>query len=104
MSALVSLIFEATRSQDDAPQDGDDFNNMSGFFRVRASGGLHMQNSPQVAWVLRFGGVLALVACFVARSIPLTRTERMRRGELVDLRLQDDGEGDVDGQVGAVHL
>lgn len=34
-----------------------------------------------VAWVLRFGGAMALVAALLTRFVPLTRTERQRRGE-----------------------
>ncbi|EPQ30430.1 uncharacterized protein PFL1_01956 [Pseudozyma flocculosa PF-1] len=34
-----------------------------------------------VAWVLRFGGMMAVFAAFATRFVPLTATERSRRGE-----------------------
>lgn len=33
-------------------------------------------------WVLRFGGLASLLAAFMTRFIPLTKTERIRREEL----------------------
>ncbi|KDN52640.1 MFS general substrate transporter [Tilletiaria anomala UBC 951] len=55
-------------------------------------------SASQVAWVLRFAGLMALIACFVARSIPLTRTERFRRGQLLDLGLGGGDEGEGEGE------
>lgn len=33
-------------------------------------------------WVLRFGGLASLFAAFLTRSVPLTKTERLRREEM----------------------
>jgi solute carrier family 45 protein 1/2/4 len=42
------------------------------------------------AWVLRYGGAMALVAALLTRYVPLTQTERERRGERVGPHFDDE--------------
>lgn len=45
-----------------------------------------------VAWVLRFGGLCALVGAVFARMVPPTRTEKEMRRRLAELKvLQEEG-------------
>ncbi|EKM59137.1 uncharacterized protein PHACADRAFT_86979 [Phanerochaete carnosa HHB-10118-sp] len=70
--ALVSsAIFKAVDSEiDDDPQNHTTFYGKNG-----------------VAWVLRFGGLCALVGAAFARKVPPTRTEKQMRRRLAELKI-----------------
>jgi solute carrier family 45 protein 1/2/4 len=39
-----------------------------------------------VAWVLRFGGLMALVGALICRKVPPTKTEKAMRRRLAEMR------------------
>ncbi|WFD31170.1 hypothetical protein MSPP1_002204 [Malassezia sp. CBS 17886] len=83
VAIISALIFRATSTQPaDAP---------------RGSPPQHASDG-NVAWVLRFGGVMALLAALLCRIIPLTMTERSTRRPTSAVRLQDDDEEQDDDE------
>lgn len=67
-------------------------------FSLSASSSDSSGGSESVAWVLRFGGLMALCAAALTRYIPLTRTERLRRDEVDAGTDGEDSDGEGEGQ------
>jgi len=67
-----------------------------------ASGGGGEKEANGVAWVLRFGGVCALVAAAITRRVPPTKTEKAMRRRLAEMRAverEDEEESGVYGEL-----
>ncbi|CEH13332.1 Sucrose transporter and related proteins [Ceraceosorus bombacis] len=87
VAVIASLIFKAVDRQDPTVTLVNEGRSASldvfPFF-VGSAEPPHQQSAEGVAWVLRFGGLMSLCAALLTRFIPLTRTERARRGEILD--------------------
>lgn len=75
---VASVIFKLADSQPDIQPT-------SVFTSVEGSGP-HGQDKNGVAWVLRFGGLMAFVGALVSRKVPPTKTEKAMRRRLADMR------------------
>ncbi|KAK8861283.1 hypothetical protein IAR55_002102 [Kwoniella newhampshirensis] len=49
-------------------------------------GGADVQGKTGVAWVLRFGGLMALIGAAISRKVPPTKTEKAMRRRLAEMR------------------
>ncbi|ORX36430.1 major facilitator superfamily domain-containing protein [Kockovaella imperatae] len=65
IAIVASLIFKWT--------DGTDTN-------------AEYSSKPGVAWVLRFGGLMALIGAVISRKVPPTKTEKAMRRRLAEMR------------------
>ncbi|WVR04092.1 hypothetical protein IAU60_001091 [Kwoniella sp. DSM 27419] len=50
------------------------------------SGGAEVKGKNGVAWVLRFGGLMALIGALISRKVPPTKTEKAMRRRLAEMR------------------
>ncbi|OXH61420.1 solute carrier family 45, member 1/2/4 [Cryptococcus neoformans] len=78
IAVVASIIFKLADSQPDI-QPTSVFTSVEG-------GGPHGQDKNGVAWVLRFGGLMAFVGALVSRKVPPTKTEKAMRRRLADMR------------------
>ncbi|OXC57663.1 solute carrier family 45, member 1/2/4, partial [Cryptococcus neoformans MW-RSA852] len=78
IAVVASIIFKLADSQPDI-QPTSASTSVEG-------GGPHGQDKNGVAWVLRFGGLMAFVGALVSRKVPPTKTEKAMRRRLADMR------------------
>lgn len=57
---------------------------------VHPTGHTSASERTGVAWVLRFGGLMALIGAAICRKVPPTKTEKAMRRRLADMREMGD--------------
>ncbi|KGB78516.2 solute carrier family 45 member 1/2/4 [Cryptococcus deuterogattii R265] len=75
IAVVASIIFKLADSQQPDVQP-----------TLPETSGPHDQDKNGVAWVLRFGGLMAFVGALVSRKVPPTKTEKAMRRRLADMR------------------
>lgn len=75
IAVVASIIFKLADSQQPDIQP-----------TLPETSGPHDQDKNGVAWVLRFGGLMAFVGALVSRKVPPTKTEKAMRRRLADMR------------------
>lgn len=104
IAIVSSLIFKAVAASHPAPSPGGGTEHaplVADVFSV-ASGGGGEKEANGVAWVLRFGGVCALVAAAITRRVPPTKTEKAMRRRLAEMRMLEHDEEEEAGVYGEV--
>ena len=89
VAIVSSLIFKAVAASHPAPSPGGGSEHtplVTDMFAIASGGGGGGQEANGVAWVLRFGGVCALVAAAITRRVPPTKTEKAMRRRLAEMR------------------
>lgn len=98
VAVVAALIFRATSASSISFSTFDTV----GAFDSGGGGKSGQGAGGAVVWVIRFGGLQSFLAAILTRFVPLTRTERARRGDenlLRNVNLDDDeDEGDLSSE------